>query len=114
MVLWSLARCAWSLPIFQQASHWAVHVLGVDQQALSNRFARPGEDKFRDLPVGRSSTGIPLLEGCAARFECETAFRYEGGGHIIMVGTVKYFERGGDSAPLVFHGGRYSQLALAQ
>jgi flavin reductase (DIM6/NTAB) family NADH-FMN oxidoreductase RutF len=114
MVLWSLARCAWSLPIFQQASHWAVHVLGVDQQALSNRFARPGADKFRGLPVGWSSTGIPLLEGCAARFECETAFRHEGGDHIIMVGTVTHFERGGDSAPLVFHGGRYAQLALAQ
>ncbi|MCC2632239.1 MAG: peptidase [Ramlibacter sp.] len=108
MVLWSLARKAWSLPVFLQAQHWAVHVLAADQEALSNRFARAGEDKFAGLALETSRHGIPLLAGCAARFECRTALRQEGGDHIIFLGQVEAFERA-DRAPLVFLSGRYAE-----
>src|SRR5271167_5089481 len=46
MVLWSLARSSRSLAAFQSADHWVVHILAADQEALSNRFARSGDDKF--------------------------------------------------------------------
>lgn len=111
MVLWSLAKKALSLPAFMQAGHWAVHVLAADQEALSNRFARAGEDKFAGLRIDAGVGGVPLLPGCAARFECETSFRYEGGDHIIFVGRVLSFQRA-ERAPLVFHGGRYAQAAV--
>lgn len=110
MVLWSLAKKAHSLPVFMEAQHWAVHVLATDQEDLSNRFARAGEDKFSGLNLKRNEHGVPLLEGCAARFECETSFRYEGGDHIIFVGQVLSFQRV-ERAPLVFHAGRYAQAA---
>lgn len=110
MVLWSLAKKALSLPVFMAAEHWAVHVLAADQEALSNRFARAGEDKFAGLSLERNDAGVPLLPECAARFECETSFRYEGGDHVILVGRVRAFERA-ERAPLVFHGGRYAQAA---
>ncbi len=108
MVLWSLARSAWSLPVFLNAQHWAVHVLAVDQEALSNRFARAGEDKFAGLDVRNSRRGVPLLADCAARFECRTALRQEGGDHIIFLGEVEAFERA-DRAPLVYLSGRYAE-----
>ena len=53
MVLWSLARKSLSLPVFCASSHWVVHVLAADQEALSGRFARSGEDKFAGLEIGR-------------------------------------------------------------
>ena len=50
---------------------------------------------------------MPLLRGCSARFQCRTAFRHEGGDHVIFVGAVEAFDHS-DRPPLVFHGGRYA------
>jgi len=107
LVLWSLAETAASLPVFRAAEHWAVHVLASDQEELSGRFARRGIDKFAGLDIETGVGGIPLLKGCTARFECRNAFQYEGGDHIIFVGEVLNFSRS-ESAPLVFHGGKYA------
>lgn len=107
LVLWSLANSSLSLPAFRAAEHWIVHVLGTDQESLSGRFARRGEDKFAGLDFDAGVGGAPLLRGCSARFQCRTAFQYEGGDHVIFVGEVLAFDRE-DHAPLVFHGGRYA------
>lgn len=107
MVLWSLDNNAMSLPIFRHHKKWAVHVLSTDQAELSTRFAKRGEDKFADLELDEGIGGTPLLRGCSARFQCETAFEYEGGDHVIFVGEVRGFDTS-DVAPLVFHGGRYA------
>jgi 3-hydroxy-9,10-secoandrosta-1,3,5(10)-triene-9,17-dione monooxygenase reductase component len=110
LVLWSLANTSMSIETFKTAPHWAVHVLASDQEALSGRFARRGEDKFSGLDVDTGVGGIPLLRGCTARFQCKTAFQYEGGDHVIFVGEVVSFDRA-DSSPLVFHGGKYAHAA---
>ncbi|MEI6027377.1 MAG: flavin reductase [Betaproteobacteria bacterium] len=107
MVLWSLARSARSLPAFAQTRHWNVHILANDQEALSNRFAKAGEDKFTGLTLDNSPNGAPLIPGCSARFQCRTAFQYEGGDHIIFVGEVMDFDRS-ERAPLVFVTGGYA------
>jgi len=110
MVLWSLAKTAASLPAFQQAQHFAVHILAIDQEPLSNKFARKGEDKFSGLTLERGQGDVPLLPGCSARFECRTAHQYEGGDHIIFVGEVTSFENCA-RRPLAFHAGRYAAAA---
>jgi flavin reductase (DIM6/NTAB) family NADH-FMN oxidoreductase RutF/DNA-binding MarR family transcriptional regulator len=107
MVLWSLAKSARSLPAFLAASHFAVHVLAADQEELSLRFATRGSAKFAGLDIERGSSQVPLLRGCSARFQCRTAFRHEGGDHMIFVGAVESFDQS-DRPPLVFHGGRYA------
>lgn len=107
MVLWSLAKSARSLPAFLEASHFAVHVLAADQEELSLRFATRGSEKFAGLDLERGPSQVPLLRGCSARFQCRTAFRHEGGDHVIFVGAVESFDRS-DRPPLVFHGGRYA------
>lgn len=107
LILWSLAKTSGSFAAFAAASHFAVHILGEDQQALSDRFARKGIDKFEGLAVERGESGIPLLSGCAARFRCRPAYQYDGGDHVIFVGEVLDFEHS-DRTPLVFHAGRYA------
>ena len=107
LVLWSLAENALSLSIFQEAEHWAVHVLSSTQQELSNLFASRGEDKFSGIDLEEGVGGIPLIKNCTARFQCKTASQYEGGDHVIFVGEVVQFDRS-EAAPLVFHGGRYA------
>lgn len=107
LVLWSLAETSLSLPVFRAAPHWAVHVLASHQEDLSGRFAKRGLDKFAGLDIETGVGGVPLLKHCTARFECRNAFQYEGGDHTIFVGEVLQFERS-ESAPLVFHGGKYA------
>jgi 3-hydroxy-9,10-secoandrosta-1,3,5(10)-triene-9,17-dione monooxygenase reductase component len=107
LVLWSLARDSQSFAAFSEASHWAVHVLAADQEALSRRFAARGTDKFAQLELGSGSGGVPLLQGCKACFQCRTTFQYDGGDHVIFVGEVLTFDLS-DTPPLVFHGGRYA------
>src|ERR1700727_1499804 len=46
LVLWSLGMFSQRLAIFQNASHFAVNVLGASQQALAKQFANSAEDKF--------------------------------------------------------------------
>jgi 3-hydroxy-9,10-secoandrosta-1,3,5(10)-triene-9,17-dione monooxygenase reductase component len=106
MVLWSLAKSARSLPAFLAANQFAVHVLAADQEELSLRFAARGSDKFAGLDLERGPGQLPMLRGCSARFLCRTAFRHEGGDHVIFVGEVQAFDHS-DRPPLLFHGGRY-------
>lgn len=108
MVLWSLAKNALSLPVFRETEHWAVHILSSDQADLSGRFAQRGEDKFSGIEVEEGIGNVPLLNNCMARFQCKTAFQYEGGDHVIFVGEVIDFDHN-DTAPLVFHSGRYAR-----
>ena len=108
LVLWSLAKSAQSLAAFQNSGHFAVHVLGQDQQDMSNRFARSGEDKFAGVDYRCTEEGVPIFDGCVARFVCRTAYQYEGGDHVILVGEVVDFETS-DCEPLVFHRGSYKE-----
>ena len=107
MVLWSLARNARSLGAFEAADQWNVHVLSNEQEALSNRFARVGEDKFGGVVLDAAVTDAPLLPGCSARFQCRTAFRYDGGDHVIFVGEVLAYDRS-ERPPLLYVTGAYA------
>ena len=110
LVLWSLAKNARSVAAFSNTKHWNVHVLSADQEALSGRFARQGEDKFAGLDLDDGISKAPLLKDCTARFQCRTAFSYDGGDHIIFVAEVDNL-RFRDGEPLVFHAGGYRVLA---
>jgi 3-hydroxy-9,10-secoandrosta-1,3,5(10)-triene-9,17-dione monooxygenase reductase component len=110
MVLWSLAKKARSLPVFSSTTHWNVHILSNEQEELSNRFARAGEDKFAGLDLDVSSNDAPLLQGCSARFQCQTAFQYEGGDHTIFVGEVTHYDSS-NRPPLLYVTGGYALAA---
>lgn len=106
MILWSIGKNSSSLAAFMAAERFVVHILSAEQEQLSGRFAKSGTDKFAGLAVSRGLDELPLLEGCAARFQCRVAFRHEAGDHYILVGEVEAFDHDGH-APLAFHSGRY-------
>jgi 3-hydroxy-9,10-secoandrosta-1,3,5(10)-triene-9,17-dione monooxygenase reductase component len=106
MVLWSLGRSSSNIAAFVAAQHFAVHILASDQHTLAGRFAQKNIDRFAGSELARGVDGIALLNGCTARFECKTAFQYEGGDHVIFVGEVMNFEHW-NREPLVFKRGRF-------
>ncbi|HSW20621.1 MAG TPA: flavin reductase [Ramlibacter sp.] len=110
LVLWSLSKSSSAIDAFNESSHFAVHVLAADQEDLSSRFATKGIDRFEGVPLERNAQGVPLLTRSAARFECQMAHKYDGGDHLIFVGEVLRFDAGA-AQPLVFHAGRYAEVA---
>lgn len=107
LVLWSLTKTAKSFPVFSTATHFAVHVLAADQQALSERFASSSIAKFDHIASVDGLGNAPLLSGCAATFECAMDRCLEGGDHKILIGRVDRFKVNPDALPLLFHRGRY-------
>ncbi|HMW17379.1 MAG TPA: flavin reductase family protein [Accumulibacter sp.] len=109
LILWSLSLNSPKLDLFRNAGHYAVNVLTVDQTAIADWFASPADDRFAGLQPRDGLGGIPLLEECAAWFECAPEAVYPGGDHLIFVGRVTRFSWN-DRQPLIFHAGRYRQL----
>nr|ABZ79367.1 MoxB [uncultured bacterium] len=107
LILWSIDKGARALESYEQAEHFVVNVLAADQVSVSNHFARQQDDKFKDMDYSLSEVGVPVLSGCSAVFECKTAFQYEGGDHIIIVGEVLNFKTT-DRNALLFHNGAYA------
>lgn len=106
LVLWSLAQSANSLPVFTGNSHYVINILAADQAALANKFSRPSKNRFEGVEFTLSPTGLPILSGVAAWFECHNRSRYPEGDHVIFVGEVECCDVSPQD-PLVFHGGRF-------
>lgn len=107
LVLWSLANRARSMPAFMQASHYLINVLGEHQADLALRFSQPVGDRFEALAFDLSRTGLPILHGAVAWFECRNRSRYQEGDHVILVGEVERCHVNPQARALGFHGGRF-------
>lgn len=108
LVLWSPAKSSRRFGVFAGAQAYAIHVLGEDQAALIQRFARAGAG-FDGLDHGLTAEGLPVLPALA-RFDCAAHAVHDGGDHAILVGRVlRVTVR--DGAPLVFSQGRYGGFA---
>lgn len=109
LVLWSPARKSTRFPAFEAASHFAVHILSEDQKNLAELFAKSGIEAFDDLDYTLGMGNVPLLEGCAARFECSHSAGHDGGDHLIMVGEVLRIQACNNPS-LVFYRGQFGAI----
>jgi flavin reductase (DIM6/NTAB) family NADH-FMN oxidoreductase RutF len=106
LVLWSLAQGATSLPLFTANTHYVINVLAGDQAELARRFAQRIENRFDGIEFELSYTGLPILKGAAAWFECHNRSRYPEGDHVIFVGEVERCDVQPKPA-LIFHNGSF-------
>jgi flavin reductase (DIM6/NTAB) family NADH-FMN oxidoreductase RutF len=107
LVLWSLSNSASSMPAMSAGSHYAINILGADQQDLAMRFASKGLDRFADVAFTDGIAGAPLLKGAIATFECFNRSRYNEGDHVIFVGEVERCMHQAGASPLLYHGGKF-------
>jgi flavin reductase (DIM6/NTAB) family NADH-FMN oxidoreductase RutF len=106
LVLWSLDTASSSLDAFSGNSHYVINVLSAQQATLAERFGKRRTDKFDGIDYQLSRTGLPILTGAAAWFECHNRSRYPEGDHVIFVGEVEHCEVQ-PQAGLVFHNGNF-------
>lgn len=112
LVLWAPAKASKRCPAFTtECARFAIHVMGADQYDLCQPFVRDGR-AFDGLDWTEGALGVPLIEGCLARFECEKTALHDGGDHVIVVARVVQAEMR-DGEPLLFVGGRYGRFTEA-
>lgn len=111
LVLWSLRIYSSSLTVFQNASHFAVHILGTSQQGLANKFAKSSEDKFAGIDWTRGLGDAPVLTENVANFQCRSVNRYYGGDHVIFLGAVEAYAYN-TGEPLLFARGTYGRFLV--
>ena len=87
LVLWSPQKSSKRSQYFVTAEHFAIHVLAADQDDLCWRVAKDMH-ALSGLDLVENSEGVPLIDGCLARFECRQHAVHDGGDHDIIVGRV--------------------------
>jgi flavin reductase (DIM6/NTAB) family NADH-FMN oxidoreductase RutF len=110
LVLVAVGHSASVFEAFREARFFAVNVLSAGQRALSDRFARQGENRFDGLDWHAGETGAPVVSGTLAEIECAMRYRFTAGDHDLLVGEVVHADVR-EGAPLVYFGGRYRKLA---
>jgi flavin reductase (DIM6/NTAB) family NADH-FMN oxidoreductase RutF len=113
LVLWSLAQTSSSLEAFRENTHYVVNVLAADQLAMAKRFAGVKTGRFEGVTHSEGASGMPVLDGALAWFECHNRSRYDEGDHVIFVGEVERCGVDPDAvkrAPLVFQAGAFHHL----
>jgi flavin reductase (DIM6/NTAB) family NADH-FMN oxidoreductase RutF len=113
LVLWSLVIYSQSMSVFQNATHFAVNVLGTGQRDLAAKFAVSSADKFAGVEWKPGVGNAPVLAGSVANFQCRTADRYYGGDHVIFLGAVEAYAYNRE-APLLFARGGYGRFMQAE
>jgi flavin reductase (DIM6/NTAB) family NADH-FMN oxidoreductase RutF len=98
-----------------RSSFFGVSVLAGCQEPVARHFADSrrarGAAQFDavDWRPGRL-TGVPLISGALAGFECELWRSHDGGDHTIFVGRLLSLEEQADEEALLFFGGRFRHL----
>jgi flavin reductase len=70
------------------AGRFGVSFLAHDQREVANAFSTKDIDRFASAAWTETRSGIPLLEGAAAAFECVVVQAVEAGTHTIFIGAV--------------------------
>ncbi len=101
-----------SHPQLMRAEAFCVSFLRVEQQAISNRFAKSGVDKFEGTATGVGVTGVPYVADALAHLECAMEQRIDAGDHTLFLGRV--LDGGlGSGEPLLYYRGAYRQLSAS-
>jgi flavin reductase (DIM6/NTAB) family NADH-FMN oxidoreductase RutF len=90
---------------------FAVNVLGTGQAHVSDTFAgRPAAGEPYDFGCaswGRLETGVPVLDGAAAAFDCRLTAATTSGSHFILIGMVLESTVSAEP-PLIYHARAYA------
>lgn len=104
----NMARSSRSWPAVANATHLGVHMLGLENHELADRFARTN-DRFGGDHWTLGPHDVPVLKGVAGWLIGEIQMRLSFENNAVVVVQVVGGEVGGDGSPLLYHGGSYGQ-----
>lgn len=108
LTLWSLDNGSDRFGVFMNAEHTAIHVLSRAQEALCLAFAqRP--DAFDTASWTAGANGVPMIDGCLARFVCRRFDTRIAGDHTILMDQVLHASMQ-EGEPLIFCQGAFAGI----
>jgi len=110
LVLYCLGRKTAHMEDYLSTGRFAINVLAEGQQALSETFASQEEDKFAGVEHRPGDNGSPILASCLASMECSIVDTFDGGDHVIVVGSVDKVLVDGAQDPLLHYRGGYAAI----
>ncbi|MEQ8660546.1 MAG: flavin reductase family protein [Gammaproteobacteria bacterium] len=92
---------------------FCVNILTREQEALSNRFAKKGQDKFDGVAWSKGVSGAPVLAATLVSIDCRVTDVFAGGDHEICCGEVCDIvaNESVDAEALLYYAGRYATVA---
>lgn len=107
----SINRSASSWPLLDKERAFGVNILAADQLGVAERFAGKGGLKgaarFSGADWRRRSTGVPLLVGALAAFDCEVEEVIERHSHAIVIGRIVHLDVAPAAPALAYWQGDY-------
>jgi flavin reductase (DIM6/NTAB) family NADH-FMN oxidoreductase RutF len=91
------------------AGRFGVSFLSHDQEAVANSFASSAEDRFAGADWIELGSGVPILDGAAAAFDCVVVQMVEAGTHTIFIGAI-VAAIAGNSQNLMYKDGAYGAI----
>jgi flavin reductase (DIM6/NTAB) family NADH-FMN oxidoreductase RutF len=104
----NMARSSGSWPAVANTTHIGVHMLGLENQALADKFAR-GTNRFEGDHWEVGPHGVPVLKDVAGWLIGEVQMRLSFENNAVVVVQVVDGQVGGEGSPLLYHGGAYGQ-----
>ncbi len=113
-VLISLAQNTRTHALVRESKFFGVSLLAQGQQDISDRFAGrmpDDQDRLAGLQTFTLETGVPLLQGGLAHFDCRVIATFTSGTHTIFIGAVLSAQGQPDADPLIYYNRQYRRIA---
>jgi 3-hydroxy-9,10-secoandrosta-1,3,5(10)-triene-9,17-dione monooxygenase reductase component len=113
LVLISLANDTTAHDMLAESGLFAVNILSENQEFLSERFAARApivNDEFEGVPYHVEATGVPILEGSLAWYDCRVIATHSGGDHTLFIGQIEAIGFDESREPLLYFANRYARL----
>jgi flavin reductase (DIM6/NTAB) family NADH-FMN oxidoreductase RutF len=112
-VLIALAQSTRTHALVKNSRSFGVTVLAEDQQDISDRFAGrlPDEvDRLPGLETFNLVSGVPLIKGGIAHFDCRVIATFTSGTHTIFIGAVLAADGDLHARPLMYFNRGYQTI----
>ncbi|OFI38322.1 flavin oxidoreductase [Arthrobacter sp. SW1] len=104
----NMSRSSSSWPAVANSSYIGLHMLGHENQALADRFAR-GTERFEGDHWEPGPHGVPLLKNVTGWLVGKIQMRLSFENNAVVVVEVVDGQVGEDGSPLLYHSGSYGQ-----
>lgn len=105
-------KSSWSFKRLQECRSMCINVMTGDQEAMGRTIASRKENKFEGLPIHRSPSGDPILEGSLAWIDVRLRETIDAGDHWIAMCDVKDMKIDTPTGPLIFFQGGYGRFTV--
>ncbi len=105
------ARMSMQVP---ESGAFTVSILDREHEFLAERFAGRAplvDARLTGVDHLPAPSGLPVLSGTLAWFDCQVSAVHDGGDHVVVIGQVNHVGAGDDTDdPLLYYEGRYRSL----